>query len=137
MTKFWLFGIFAAIVLTFNIYTIVMVKRSGLKRKWLAYIGIILLNVPTIQYQAIDGLFLKLLNFQILLGITFEKAGYLGSIWAVGVPLGAIIAQWRISRLNKQAELYDAEYYASALPEIGHPLAADNKEQDEKSTDAR
>lgn len=49
MTKFWLFGIFAAGVLAFNIYTIVMVKRSGLKRKWLAYIGIVLLNIPTIQ----------------------------------------------------------------------------------------
>jgi hypothetical protein len=135
MTKFWLFGIFAAIVLAFNIYTIVMVKRSGLKRKWLAYIGIVLLNVPTIQYHAIDGLFFKLINFQFLLGVSFQKMGYLGSSWAVAIPLGAIIAQWRISRLNKEAELYDAEYYASPLPEIGHPLPATNEAQGKKDTD--
>lgn len=134
MTKFWLFGIFAAIVLAFNIYTIIMVKRSGLKRKWLAYIGIILLNVPTIQYQAIDGLFFKLLNFQFLLGVSFEKAGYLGSIWAVAIPLGAIIARWRISRLNKEAELYDAEYYASPLPEISHSLPSTDEGQHTKDT---
>jgi len=137
MTKFWLFGIFAVIVLAFNIYTIVMVKRSGLKRKWLAYIGIILLNVPTIQYQAIDGLFFKLLNFQFLLGVSFEKAGYLGSMWAVAIPLGAIIARWRISRLNKKAELYDAEYYASPLPEISRPLPSTDEGQDTKDTDAQ
>jgi len=135
MTKFWLFGIFAAIVLAFNIYTIVMVKRSGLKRKWLAYIGIILLNVPTIQYEAINGLFFKPLYFQILLGVSFQKMGYFGSIWAVAIPLGAIIAQWRISRLNKEAELYDAEYYASPLPEISRPLPVSDKEQDRKDTD--
>ena len=134
MSKFWLFGIFAAIVLAFNIYTIVMVKRSGLKRKWLAYVGIILLNVPTIQYHAIDGLFFKLLNFQFLLGVSFQKMGYFGSIWAVAIPLGAIVAQWRISRLNRQAELYDAEYYATPLPEIGHPLPASHEGQDKKET---
>ena len=135
MTKFWLFGIFAAIVLAFNIYTIVMVKRSGLKRKWLAYIGIILLNVPTIQYEAINGLFFKPLYFQILLGVSFQKMGYFGSIWAVAIPFGAIIAQWRISRLNKDAELYDAEHYASPLPEISRPLPVSDTEQDRKDTD--
>lgn len=135
MTKFWLFGILAAIVVAFNIYTIVMVKRSGLKRKWLAYIGIILLNVPSIQYHAIDGLFFKLLNFQFLLGVSFQKMGYFGSAWAVAIPLGAIVAQWRISRLNKEAELYDAEYYASSLPGISHPLSASNDAEDNKDTD--
>gem|GEM_PF-726441 len=134
MTKFWLFGIFAIIVFAFNIYTIIMVKRSGLNRKWLAYIGIILLNVPTIQYHAIDGLFFKLLNFQILLGVSFQKMGYTGSVWAVAIPLGAIIAQWRISRLNREAELYNAEYYASPLPEVSRPLAVNNDEQDKKDT---
>lgn len=135
MTKFWLFGIFAAGVLAFNIYTIVMVKRSGLKRKWLAYIGIVLLNIPTIQYNAIGGLSFKLLYFQILLGVSFQKMGYLGSAWAVAIPLGAIIAQWRISQLNKEAELNDAEYYASPLPEISQPLPALNDDQNKKEAD--
>ena len=135
MTKFWLFGIFAAGVLAFNIYTIVMVKRSGLKRKWLAYIGIVLLNIPTIQYNAIGGLSFKLLYFQILLGVSFQKMGYLGSAWAVAIPLGAIIAQWRISQLNKDAELNDAEYYASPLPEISQPLPALNDDQNKKEAD--
>lgn len=135
MTKFWLFGIFAAIVLTFNIYTIVMVKRSGLKRKWLAYIGIILLNVPTIQYHAVDGLFFKPLYFQILLGVSFQTTGYFGSVWDVAIPLGAIIALWRISRLNKEADLYDAEYYASPLPELSRQSPISDETQDKKDID--
>jgi len=135
MTKFWLFGIFAAIVLTFNIYTIVMVKRSGLKRKWLAYIGIILLNVPTIQYHAIEGLFFKPLYFQILLGVSFQTTGYFGSVWDVAIPLGAIIALWRISRLNKEADLYDPEYYASPLPELSRQSPISDETQDKKDID--
>ena len=135
MTKFWLFGIFAAGVLAFNIYTIVMVKRSGLKRKWLAYTGIVLLNIPTIQYNAIGGLSFKLLYFQILLGVSFQNAGYLGAAWAIAIPLGAIIAQWRINQLDKEAELNDAEYYASPLPEISQPLPALNDDQNKKEAE--
>ena len=136
MTKFWIFGLFAAIVVAFNIYTIVMVKRSGLKRKWLSYIGIILLNVPTIQYQAVDGLFFKLLNFQFLLGISFQKMGYFGSIWAVGIPLGAIIVRWRISQLNKEPdELYLAENYAPPLPGNIQSPPAINEGEEKKDID--
>lgn len=61
--------------------------------------------------------------------------GYLGSAWAVAIPLGAIIAQWRISQLNKEAELNDAEYYASPLPEISQPLPALNDDQNKKEGD--
>lgn len=133
MTKFWIFGLFAVIVVAFNIYTIVMVKRSGLKRKWLSYIGIILLNVPSIQYQAVEGLFFKLLNFQFLLGISFQKMGYFGSIWAVGIPLGAIIVRWRISQLNKEPEeLHLAENYAPPLPENKRPATVIREDQDKK-----
>jgi hypothetical protein len=97
MSKFWFFGFLAAIVLAVNIYTIVLVKRSDLKRKWLSYIAIILLNAPTIQYHAIDGLFFKLLQFQFLLGVSFQKTGYLDSAWAIGIPVGAIFILWKLN----------------------------------------
>lgn len=102
MSKFWLFGFLAAIVIAANIYTIVLVKRSDLRRKWLSYIAIILLNVPTIEYHATDGIFFKLLHFQFLLGISFSKAGYLGSVWAVGIPVGAIFILWRLSSRSRE-----------------------------------
>jgi hypothetical protein len=124
MTKFWLFGFLAAIVLATNIYTIVLVKRSHLKRKWLSYIGIILLNVPTIQYHAVDGLFFKLLNFQFLLGVSFQKSGYLGSVWEIGIPVGAIFICWKLSRPKPEPKV-------GFLPEDYVPPFIENKPQNQ------
>ncbi len=124
MTKFWLFGLFAIIVLALNIYTIIMVKRSNLKKKWLSYIAIILLNVPTIQYSAANGLFLKLLYFQFLLGVSFESGGYLSSTWAIGIPIGAIFILWKLRSPPEEeltpellAEQYGQNYYGSTSTE--------------------
>jgi hypothetical protein len=79
MSKFWLFFFLGLIVVALNIYTIVQVKRSSLKRKWLNYIAIVLFNVPTIGYNAVSGIYFKVFYFQILLGISFFKSGYLGA----------------------------------------------------------
>jgi hypothetical protein len=123
MTKFWLFGLFAIIVLAFNIYTIVMVKRSNLKKKWLSYLAIILLNVPTIQYQAVNGLFFKFLYFQFLLGVSFQNSGYLSSNWAIGIPLGAIFILWKLNSPQEEitpellAEQYGHNYHGNTSAE--------------------
>jgi hypothetical protein len=105
MTFFWLFGILAIFVPIFNIYVIRLIKRSNLKRKWLKYIGVILLNVPAITYASIQGLSFKLLSFQIMLGLSFEFAGFLNSYWTFGIPLGGLYWFWKLKlRKNKEKE---------------------------------
>ncbi|SDT49096.1 hypothetical protein SAMN05216490_3704 [Mucilaginibacter mallensis] len=90
MTTFWLFAIIPLLILALNIYVIVQIRRSNIKRKWLKYLAVILLNVPTIGYNAVGGIFFKLLSVQILFGLTFAYTGYLNSVWAFGVPLGSL-----------------------------------------------
>jgi hypothetical protein len=95
MTIYWLFGVLALIVVGINIYAIVLIKQSNRKKKWLKYISVILLNVPTITYGAIAGLGYKLLHFQFLLGVGFHAGGYLSSAWDIGIPIAGIY--WIIS----------------------------------------
>ena len=102
MLLFWLFGILPLTVLLFNIYVIRKIKKSNLKRKWIKYLAVIVLNVPAISYAAVDGLSYKLLNFQILFGVGFSLMGYLGSVWTFGIPLGGIYWLWK---LNQQKSL--------------------------------
>jgi len=97
MAYFWLFGLFAICIPVFNIYIIRQIKRSDLKRKWLKYIAVILLNVPTITYAAVNGLSFDLLHFQAL-GIGFGYMGYLNSYWTFGIPLGGLYWFWKIRR---------------------------------------
>lgn len=96
MTLFWIFGIFALCIPIFNIYMIVMIKRSELKKKWRKYMGVIVLNVPSISYAAVGGLSFKLLSFQILLGISFSYMGFLTTAWTFGLPLGGIYWFWKL-----------------------------------------
>ena len=130
MSKFWLFGLFPIIVVILNIYTIIRVKRSDVRLKWLYYIGIVLLNVPTIQYNAVDGMYFRPLYFQILLGFGIEKSGYLGAIWQVGIPLGAIIANWRLNTRRPEVtpDLL-AEQYSGGSQQT--PFAADDPQPGE------
>lgn len=90
MILFWLLGLLPLCVLAFNIYVIKLVKRSTLRRKWLKYMAIIVLNVPAISYAAVGGFGFKLLSFQILLGISFSYMGYLMTSWTFGLPLGGL-----------------------------------------------
>jgi len=98
MTMFWLFGILAICVPIFNIWVIIKIKKSDLKKKWLKYIGVIFLNVPAITYSAVYGFSLNLLSFQILFGISFSYMGYIGSAWTFGVPLGGIYWLWKLNK---------------------------------------
>lgn len=108
MTIFWLFGLLALCVPIFNIFVIRQIKRSDLNRKWSKYIGVIFLNVPAINYAAVGGLSYKLLNFQILLGVSFGYMGFLNSYWTFGIPLGGLYWFWRLKKkkvLTQETEI--------------------------------
>lgn len=89
MTFFWIISILGLLILVFNIYVINKIRKSNLKRKWLKYISIIVFNLPTIYYSAVEGFSYKLFNF-IFLGYGFSKMGYLNSIISMGIPIAAI-----------------------------------------------
>ncbi len=105
MSIFWLVGLIAICVPVFNIYMIVRVYRSSLKKKWLKYLAIIFLNLPTIVYTLLGSLYFDFFKMQILFGISFSFSGYAYSFWAVGIPLGGIYWYWRLAvreRLEKE-----------------------------------
>jgi nitrate reductase NapE component len=106
MTIFWLFGLLAICVPIFNIFVIREIKRSDLRKKWLKYVAVIFLNVPAITYAAVGGLSFKLLNFQILLGISFGYMGFLNSYWSLGIPLGGLYWFWKLR--TKKIEIQHA-----------------------------
>jgi len=116
MAIFWLFGILAICVPIFNIYVIIKIKRSNLRRKWLKYVAIIFLNVPSITYAAISGLSFKILSFQILLGVSFSYMGFLNSYWTLGIPLGGIYWLWKLKQREYDAMFEDLE------PEISNDI---------------
>jgi len=112
MTYFWLFGLIAICIPIFNIYIIRLIKQTDLKRKWLKYIAVICLNTPAITYTALSGLSFKLINLQILAGISFGYMGYLNSYWTFGIPLGGLYWFWKLKQSNDQVietELLDDE----------------------------
>ncbi len=96
MTYFWLFGFLALSVPIFNIYVIRQVKRSNLKRKWLKYLAIVVFNVSSINYEALNGLSFELFNLQILLGMSFNYMGYLNAAWSFGLPFGSLYWFWKL-----------------------------------------
>jgi len=98
MTVFWLVGIIFLCVPVFNIYVIRLVSKSNLRKKWLKYIAIFLLNIPSIVYLAEGSFTFKALYFQLMCGISFTLLGYANSTWAIGVPLGGIYWLWKLKR---------------------------------------
>lgn len=125
MAIFWLAGLPVLIVLIFNIYTLVLVFRSKLKLKLLYYIAIIVVNVPTLEYHAVKGFDIKLYSFQYYLGVYFQKVNYLGSVWDVGLPLGALFAWWMIKYLPAASVSQEA-------PQPAAVKAVTSKKQDQK-----
>jgi hypothetical protein len=118
MVIYWLFGLVALCVFAFNIYMIRKVKLSKMKKKWQKYLAIVILNVPAIGYKAVGGFFINPLSFQILLGLSFEKMGYLGSSWTFGIPLGGLYVLWK---LNKG--MYDPK----EKTEVNEPIELESK----------
>ena len=95
--QFWLFGLLAICVPVFNIYVIIQIKRSDLKKKWLKYIAVLFLNFPTIAYASVNGLSFKLLNF---LGVGFGSMGFINYYLAFGIPLGGLYWLWKLKQKN-------------------------------------
>jgi hypothetical protein len=107
MLYYWLFGILVLGVLAFNIYMIVQLKRSKAPKKWIGYLLIILLNVPTLSYFPISGFHFNLLSFQFLLGVSFLSAGYINSYLAFGFPLGGLIILYKLKTTKYEDEFED------------------------------
>jgi hypothetical protein len=116
MLIFWLFGIFAVCVLIFNIYIIRRIKRSNLTKKWVKYVVVILLNVPTFICHTNGAITFALLNFQILLGISFSYMGYLNSFWSFGVPIGGLYCLFLL--MKKDDEEYFSKLETENLVEV-------------------
>lgn len=109
MSLFWIYGLLALFVPVFNVYVLRQIKRSNLKKKWLKYIAVFLLNVPSFSYAAVNGFSYSLLNFQILLGISFSYMGYLGSVWTFGFPVGGLYWYWKLKRKKAKEDLMSNE----------------------------
>lgn len=106
---FWLFGIIPLSILIFNIWMIIKIKKSELKRKWLKYLAVLFLNIPSISYSAMSGFSFHLLNLH-LLGLGVSAMGYLNYEWALGIPLGGIYWLWKLKgmkhdQLNENLDL--------------------------------
>ena len=104
MSFFWLFGLLTLCVPAFNLYVIYLIKKSSVKRKWLKYLAVIFLNVPSLVYMPIGGFSLELLSFQMLLGISVHYVNYFGAAWAVGGPLGGAYWFWKL-KFQKNASV--------------------------------
>lgn len=103
-TLFWILGLFLILVPIFNVYVIILIKRSTLKRKWLKYIAVIVLNIPTIIYSSVGGFLLKLGHFQFL-GLGFSYLGIMGGVWKVGIPLAGLYWFWRLKIKKDEPEV--------------------------------
>ncbi len=102
MVGFWIFGLITLCVLAFNIYMIVRVKRSSLKKKWLQYLFIVFLNAPTITYSLVNGLSLSIFEIQFMFGISCSFMGYLNSIFAFGIPVGSLYVLSKLRKATKE-----------------------------------
>jgi hypothetical protein len=94
--KVYLFSLLGLLVATFNIYMLVRVSKSNILQKWKRIVTIIVLNVPTLGYNAVSGFFFKLLSFQFLLGASFGFADYASTYCAIGIPIGSLLVWWKM-----------------------------------------
>ena len=113
MLWFWLFGLLVICVPIFNIYVIRLIWKSALERKALKYLAVICLNVPSILFSAMNGLAVKLLTFQFMLGLSFNYMGYINASWTFGIPIGGIYWLWKLKNKNNdlKEELLEGEIH--------------------------
>ena len=93
---FWLFGLLPLLVVLFNIYVILRIRRSDRPRKWVKYLAVLLFNVPSLVYTASGALSIQPLMFQVFLGVGLSFTGYANMAWTVGLPLGGLYWWWRL-----------------------------------------
>lgn len=95
--KMWFIGIpILLLVLSFNIFVIFKVYKSNVTRKWIKYMMIACLNLPTIGMSSIGGFFFRFISIRAM-GIGVGWGNYFNTYWAVGIPLGGIVVLWRLS----------------------------------------
>jgi hypothetical protein len=95
MGYFWLLLGVGVVVLAFNIYALVLVKRSQVIKKWQKYLLILLANAPTLSYNVLYGFSVKILSLQ-LLGLAFGAMGYAGTYISICLPLGSMYVLWKL-----------------------------------------
>lgn len=95
LTNYWLFALLPLAVLVFNIWVIVMVRRSDIIKKWQKYLLIVFGNAPVIAYNAVTGLAFKPVML-LLMGISGSAMGYTDFSWQVGVPVGGLYVLWKL-----------------------------------------
>lgn len=94
--RMWMIGIpILLIVLGFNIFVMYKVYKSDVRRKWLKFLMILLLNLPSIGYSAINGVFFKIIYIN-LLGVSFSYSSYWSTYLVISFPIGAIIVYWKL-----------------------------------------
>ena len=103
MILFWVLTPLVLCVPVFMVIVIRQIKRSNLKRKWLKYLAVLILNIPTIAYTPIAGFAVKPFMFKILLGFSFSYQGYLDTGLEIGLPLGALYWYWKLKRSKNDA----------------------------------
>ena len=100
---YYILFVLGLLVVAFNIFVIVKIKKSTMKLKWLKYIAVIFLNFPMISYDLINGFDYKILHFQ-LLGFSFDSVGTYFSSLGICIPIAAIYWLWKIQKLKKDEE---------------------------------
>lgn len=104
LTGFWITGLIGIVVVGFIIFSIVRVARSELKYKWIYYISIIVINFPTISYNAYHGLFIEALKIVFSCGVELKYSDYMNYWWHLALPVGALFANYKIYELRKGRE---------------------------------
>ncbi len=95
LSPYGLFCLLAVLVVSFNIYVIIKVKRSQAIKKWKKYLVIIAFNFPVLGYNVITGFYFKVLTF-LFMGLSFSAMGYAGTACSFGLPLGGLYVFWKL-----------------------------------------
>ncbi|WP_146063279.1 hypothetical protein [Halpernia humi] len=117
MVIFYVIGLLGIIIPIFNVYVINRIRKSNLKRKWLKYIAIILLNFPTIIYNAVAGFSFKIVQFTFL-GFGFSTMGYLNSTINLGIPLAGLYWFWKLKKLKNEKLIQPEDDLSQISPEL-------------------
>lgn len=72
-------------------------------------VGIVFLNASAVTYSVVNGFKVDILSFQILLGMSFGLMGYVGTFWTFGLPIGSLIANFKVNQTNKNIDIIEID----------------------------
>jgi len=110
-----LFKILGWVIVLFNFYTIFLLWKSNIFKKWWRMLLPILLNFLTLIYSQYQGWFFKIFQFQFLGYIgsqknyqlsTFEDV-LLGESVLISFPIGALIVFYKLENWKRFKEQVD------------------------------